>query len=110
MAKVRVYELAKEFNMTNKAFMDKLEEIEIKARSHMSSLEDEQVSFIKNRIFGKGSAVSEIKIRPSVIRRRKAKGDQEPSTIPSEPSVTEENAAKKAIQRSPMERSPSRCL
>ncbi|MCD4744549.1 MAG: translation initiation factor IF-2 [Desulfobacteraceae bacterium] len=90
MAKVRVYELAKEFNMTNKAFMDKLEEMGIKARSHMSSLEDEQVSFIKNKIFGKGSAVSEVKIRPSVIRRRKAKGDQEPSTLSSEPSVTEE--------------------
>ena len=78
MAKVRIYELAKELNMTNKALMDKLENIEVEVRSHMSSLEDEQVSFIKKKLFGKKPIVSDVKVRPSVIRRRKA--DQEQSS------------------------------
>ncbi|MCK5543286.1 MAG: translation initiation factor IF-2 [Desulfobacterales bacterium] len=80
MAKVRVYELAKEFNMTNKAFMDKLENMEVDVRSHMSSLEDEQVSFIKKELFGKTAAVSEVKVKPSVIRRRKTQQDS-PSSL-----------------------------
>ncbi len=53
MAKVRIYELAKELNMTNKALMDKLEEIEVEVRSHMSSLEDEQVTRLHKEITGR---------------------------------------------------------
>ncbi len=88
MAKVRIYELAKEFNMTNKALMDKLEEIKVEVRSHMSSLEDEQVSFIKEQLFGKVSAVSDVKVRPSVIRRRKAKPEPTEPDISPEPEKT----------------------
>jgi translation initiation factor IF-2 len=84
MAKVRVYELAKEFNMTNKAFMDKLENMEVDVRSHMSSLEDEQVSFIKKELFGRATAVSEVKVRPSVIRRRKAEPESSSSSETSD--------------------------
>ncbi len=84
MAKVRIYELAKEFNMTNKALMDKLENIEVEVRSHMSSLEDDQVSFIKKKLFGKKAMVSEVKVKPSVIRRRKPKPEQ-----PAPPQVSE---------------------
>ncbi|MCK5097957.1 MAG: translation initiation factor IF-2 N-terminal domain-containing protein, partial [Desulfobacteraceae bacterium] len=76
MAKVRIYELAKEFNMTNKALMDKLEDMKVEVRSHMSSLEDEQVTFIKKKLFGKKPIASDVKVRPSVIRRRKANQEQ----------------------------------
>jgi translation initiation factor IF-2 len=44
MAKIRIYELARELNMKNKALLDKLAELDISVRSHMSSLEDETVA------------------------------------------------------------------
>lgn len=113
MAKIRVYELAKEFNMTNKAFMDKLENMEVDVRSHMSSLEDEEVSFIKKELFGRSSAVSEVKVKPSVIRRRKTSqesslsiktSDQEQEEIVDEKSdevaeiITEQKVVQEKIE------------
>jgi translation initiation factor IF-2 len=72
MAKIRIYELARELNMKNKALLDKLAELKISVRSHMSSLEDETVAQIKRSLFGKKAAAVEVtRVRPTVIRRRK---------------------------------------
>jgi translation initiation factor IF-2 len=101
MAKVRIYELAKEFNMTNKALMDKLEEMKVDVRSHMSSLEDDQVKFIKEKVFGKTSAVSDVKVRPSVIRRRKAKPEPEQSEPVEIPETDETAAPEKEAEKAP---------
>ncbi|MCF6248234.1 MAG: translation initiation factor IF-2, partial [Desulfobacula sp.] len=73
MAKVRVYELAKDLNMTNRALLNKMKELKIKVKSHMSSLEDSDVRAIKQSLFGKAKRNSDVKVRPSVIRRRKQK-------------------------------------
>ena len=72
MAKVRVYELAKDLNMTNKQLLNKMKELKIEVKSHMSSLEDSAVTAIKRSLFGKKKQ-SDVKVKPSVIRRRKAK-------------------------------------
>jgi len=53
MAKVRVYELAKDLNMTNRALLNKMKELKIDVKSHMSSLEDSAVSTIKRSLLGK---------------------------------------------------------
>jgi translation initiation factor IF-2 len=72
MSKVRVYELARELNLTNKVLMDKLQALGIAVGSHMSSLDDEAVQRIKAAVFGKkASAVEETRIKPTVIRRRR---------------------------------------
>ncbi|MGM0395529.1 MAG: translation initiation factor IF-2 [Bacillota bacterium] len=47
MTKVRVYELAKELNMSSKALMEKIEGLELKINSHMSSIEEEEAQLIK---------------------------------------------------------------
>ncbi len=94
MARVRVYELAKEFNMTNKALMDKLEKLSVEVRSHMSSLEDDQVRFIKKELFGKKADMSEVKIKPSVIRRRRTVKEQPPAPVKN-PEKDEEKPLKK---------------
>ncbi len=73
MAKVRVYELAKELNMTNKALLSKMGELAIEVKSHMSSLDDGTVRKIKRQLFGKSQKeFDDVKVKPSVIRRRKA--------------------------------------
>lgn len=46
MTKKRVYQIAKELEMTSKEMISRLEELGIQATSHMSTLEDEEVSAI----------------------------------------------------------------
>ena len=53
MAKIRVYELAKDLKMTNKALLSKMKELKIEVKSHMSSLQDSDISKIKKKCLGK---------------------------------------------------------
>ena len=53
MANIRVYELAKDLNMTNKALLNKMKELKIEVKSHMSSLKDSDISKIKKKCLGK---------------------------------------------------------
>ena len=74
MAKIRVYELARDLNMTNKSLIDKIKDmdIDVDIKSHMSALEDEAVEQIKAGLFGqKSETVVETRVKPTVIRRRK---------------------------------------
>ncbi|MBW2633908.1 MAG: translation initiation factor IF-2 [Deltaproteobacteria bacterium] len=72
MGKIRIYELARDLNMTNKQLLEKLEALGIPAKSHMSSVEESEVDGLKAKIHGKKPAeLEEKRIRPSVIRRRK---------------------------------------
>lgn len=59
MTKVRVHELAKELNKTNKEVLDVLRAKNIEVTSHMSSLSDEQVAVVKGSFNG-----SEVKEEP----------------------------------------------
>ncbi len=73
MAKVRVYELAKDLNMTNKQLLEKLKALKIDAKSHMSALDNSDVAAVKRNLLGKKKRSNEVKDRPSVIRRRRTK-------------------------------------
>ena len=53
MAKMRVYELARDLNLTNKILLSKLNDMDISVKSHMSALDDDTVATIKNQLFGK---------------------------------------------------------
>ena len=46
MAKTRIYELAKQLNLTNKELMEKLKEFGIEINSHMSAINDDDVEII----------------------------------------------------------------
>jgi len=48
MSKTRVYELAKELNISSKDLLSKLGDLDIKVKNHMSTLEDEEVELIKD--------------------------------------------------------------
>ncbi|MEZ4578690.1 MAG: translation initiation factor IF-2 N-terminal domain-containing protein [Desulfobacterales bacterium] len=52
MAKLRVYELARELNLENKALLEKMETMGIEVKSHMSSLDESVAQQIKQEIFG----------------------------------------------------------
>ncbi|MDJ0882679.1 MAG: translation initiation factor IF-2 [Desulfobacterales bacterium] len=72
MAKIRVYELARDLNMTNKVLIDKMSQVGIAVKSHMSSLDDEAIAQVKEALFGKkAEQIEETRVKPTVIRRRR---------------------------------------
>ena len=53
MGKVRVYELAKELNISSKDLIEKIEGLEISVNSHMSSIDSEEAELIKDLLLEK---------------------------------------------------------
>ena len=112
MAKIRIYELARDLNMTNKTLLEKIHDLEIPVKSHMSSLDGEAVARIKKVILGAEEGVEaevikeveETRIRPTIIRRRrkpvkeelvKAEAAAEPETHPEEAEAVKKQPQKK---------------
>jgi translation initiation factor IF-2 len=72
MAKIRVFELARDLNMTNKVLLERMRDLDISVVSHLSSLEDEDVAKIKeNVVGGKNKKADAIPTKPTIIRRRR---------------------------------------
>ena len=92
MAKVRVYELAKEFNLESSELVEKLISGGMSIKNYMSTLDEEAVFRARDIVTGVVSEViEERRIKPTVIRRRRkiVKVEQEipaarPEEIPDE--------------------------
>jgi len=108
MAKTRVYELARNLNLTNKILLSKLSDLDISVKSHMSSLDDEAVARIQKMISGKKEeTVEETRIKPTVIRRRRKKVQVEATPEPpAEPQGVA--AAEEPAQEVPEETAPEK--
>jgi translation initiation factor IF-2 len=98
MAKIRVYELARELNLKNKQLLEKLQQMQIEVASHMSSLDEEAVVRIKQNLFGRQEKASrDTRVKPTVIRRRpKAAALAEEEAPPAETPAPEEVAPEPA--------------
>jgi translation initiation factor IF-2 len=82
MAKIRIYELARDLNMTNKMLLEKLRDMDIEVKSHMSSLEDETEARIRRKILGApAKEIEETRIKPTIIRRRKKRVPKKPVEV-----------------------------
>ncbi|MEA1967509.1 MAG: translation initiation factor IF-2 [Thermodesulfobacteriota bacterium] len=90
MAKIRVYELAKKLNMTNKALLTKLKAMNIDVKSHMSSLEKDTVHEVKVNLCTDKDKGADTQVQPSVIRRRK----QEDKEKTAEPVSEDQDSGK----------------
>ena len=105
-ARLRVHELAKELNLTNKALLDRIAKmpeseaaVKDKVRSHMSSLEKDEVETIRKFVLGKSENEEEVsRVRSTVIRRRKKKDEVSAEAGEETPAVeaTSEEAAPEA--------------
>jgi translation initiation factor IF-2 len=70
--KKRVYELARELNMTNKALLEKISSLDLGLNSHMSTLDDGHEATIRQFIQGGPEPeLEEKRVQPTVIRRRR---------------------------------------
>jgi translation initiation factor IF-2 len=97
MAKVRVYELAKELSMDNKELVEKLKAAGILVKNYMSTLDEQVVEKAREGALGVVSEVIEEKrIRPTVIRRRKKTVTVEAEKVPEKAEAAVAEAAPKA--------------
>ena len=104
MARLRVYELARDLNMTNKVLLEKLDDLDISVKSHMSALDDDMIAKIKSSFFStpeKEETIEETRVKPTVIRRRrktvKVEASATPDAEPQEASEAAEKADEEAI-------------
>jgi len=104
MAKIRIYELARELNMKNKELLDKIVAMNIEAKSHMSSLDDDVVGKIKTALFGKQvDLVEETRVKPTVIRRRRKAVKAEPVEIAAPEVEVDTKETTEAVAEQPEE-------
>jgi translation initiation factor IF-2 len=93
MAKVRVYELARELELESKDLVEKLLAGGMSIKNYMSTLDDEAVTRAKEVVSGAISEVIEEKrIKSTVIRRRRKKIRIEPEVPAIEVEAEEEKA------------------
>jgi translation initiation factor IF-2 len=91
MAKVRVYELAKELGMDSKELVEKLKAGGMNIKNYMSTLDEAAVARARDVVSGAVSEVVEEKrIKPTVIRRRKKTVTVEPEVPAVEVEAEEE--------------------
>lgn len=90
MDKIRVYELAKELNTTSKRLMEKLAEINIIVKNHMSLLEDSEIEALYKHIgiISHGGS-------------KKADTDEEKKTTVVQPRAEVKKVEKKSIKSTP---------
>ena len=70
MAAIRVYELARDLNMTNKSLIEKIKDmdIDVEIKSHMSALEDEALGRQAVEMRGLDEGVSHVPhVVPAVV-------------------------------------------
>ena len=68
MSKIRVYELAKELEITSKELIVMLkDEFGIEVKNHMSVVEEEDANLIKELIAGKNKPVKEVTTEKSLV-------------------------------------------
>lgn len=81
MAKVRVYELAKELNLESKKLVEKLQAGGMDIKNYMSTLDEDAVKRAKEVVLGKKISAVEVieekRVKPTIIRRRRKKKVEE---------------------------------
>jgi translation initiation factor IF-2 len=123
MAKIRVYELAKELSMENKELVEQLIMLDYSVKSPMSTLTEEEVEAAKQKIVRPDTqAVDEKRVRPTVIRRRKRARPEEPEEAapaaeaeppaeiepaPAEPEAESVEIATAPVEEAPVEPAPT---
>ncbi|MGD8561885.1 MAG: translation initiation factor IF-2 [Desulfarculaceae bacterium] len=93
MAKMRVYELAKELKLDSKELVRQLIEMGYDVRNHMSTLTEDEAQAVRDKLLeSRSEVVQEKRISKRVIRRRRKKIEAPPEAEAAE----EEEAAAEA--------------
>ncbi|MDH3623702.1 MAG: translation initiation factor IF-2 [Myxococcales bacterium] len=86
MSKVRVYEVARELGVENRALIQRMATLGIQVRNHMSVLDPAEVDRVKRALDkDRSETLVEERIRPTVVRRKRRK-KAEPKAAVGEPA------------------------
>ena len=94
---IRINELAKELNLTNKDLLDKLAKISIVGKTHSSTLTSDQVKKIKDFIENGEKVTKPAKPKAFIVKKSKEVEKIEPKEEPS-PEASEEKKAEKTTE------------
>ncbi len=104
MAKVRVYELARDLNLDSKELVEKLKAGGLDVKNYMSTLDEDAAAKARDVVAGRVSEVVEEKrIKPTVIRRRKKIVEVKPEKPAVEPDEETEKVEKEPVEEAPAE-------
>lgn len=78
MAKIRVYELAKELNISSKELIEKLGDLDVSISSHMSSIEEEEADLIRDLFKESKEDTSPKKVEDKNMGVKKEESNEEP--------------------------------
>jgi translation initiation factor IF-2 len=93
MAKLRVYELAKELDIPNTDLLERIDSLGIQIKGHMSSLDEEQAQLVRDMATGRSQQlIEEKRVRRGVIRRRRKIVKTEPPPEEVETEIAAETA------------------
>jgi len=105
MAKIRVYELAKQLNMDSKLLADKLIAAGLPVKNHNSTLDEDSVRRAREIVEGSATVkvvIQEERVKSNVIRRRKKITiEQEPQVSAPETSGEAKAEASEAVSLAP---------
>lgn len=90
MNKTRVYELAQKLGVDNKEIIARLKSIGIEVKNHMAVLDDDTVNKLSEPAAVKEVSQEEVRVKPTLIRRR-PKIVEEPVTEKPEVAAVEEH-------------------
>lgn len=89
MAKIKVFQLAKELNITSKELLYRLEELGIMVKGHMSTLTDDEIARVKDAF----ASLPKKEKKKKVIVRKKPKISKQEKVLTEEPIISEKERA-----------------
>ena len=98
MAKLKIHEIAKKYDLTSKEVLDKAVELGIDAKSHLSSIEGDDIKKLENALGVKSKANS--KAQGNDKKEKDKKKESTPVIIRREVILNEENNQEKTSRKS----------
>ena len=108
MNKTRVHELAQKMGIENKELIARLKSIGVEVKSHMAIIDDDTVNKIIAPTQSKGISQDEVRVKPTLIRRRPKVVEETIIVKPEEPQVIEQiekaHEVPEVIETTPVEK------
>ncbi len=103
MAKVRIYEVARRFNVSSEAMVNLLKEMKVPVKNHMSSIDDETIAQVAAKFEAEKEAVKQAaeekkKKLDEAKRKRRAKQDDAKSQVKTTEAKADKTATATAGQ------------
>ena len=99
MGKIKIYDLAKELNLASKELLQKVKEMGIEAKSHLSSISDEDVEKIRKNISKKTVNNDSKKKENKNVATKSKKDEKETPVIIRREVIIEEDNKKEATKK-----------